>query len=81
MIRKIFGNPCIDDGSIKAKFARFIYYWLAIFCIIVIVMCLTITLFNFKYLPITIIIVVGLPWFVKIFYSFLINVNSLKRED
>ena len=31
MLNKILGSRCVDDGTLKSKFARFAYYFFATF--------------------------------------------------
>lgn len=79
-IKKIFGNPCENNGTFNSKFARFAYYFFIVFYIMILFMSLIIIFFKLEFLPFIIIILLLLLILIKWFYSFILKINNLNRE-
>jgi len=76
----LFGKPCEKDGSFKAKYFRFYYWFMVVFITISLAAAVIICFFNASMIPVTILVAIILPLFSRLFYSVSLKVQGLKRE-
>jgi len=80
MITFLYGKPCKKDDSFKAKYCRFVYWFLAVFITFGLMSALILCFFNTSLLPATILLCLVVPFFVRFVYSANLKIQGLSRE-
>jgi hypothetical protein len=80
LITFIYGKPCENDGSLKAKFLRFSFWSMVVFFTCGLVSAVIDCFFDLSLIPATIIFVLVLPFFPRFVYSANLKLHGLKRE-
>lgn len=80
-MKKLFGKPCKNDGTQKAKFAIFAYYFFIVFYLICAVILLLNSFYNLSFLPFAIIILLIFCLMIRGLYSLVLKLNNLEREN
>jgi len=89
MIKKLFGSPCLNEYSSETKLARFYYYFAVSFFFfylaLVTIFTIIITVYNTPngLFMISILLLIAIVFILlfRIFYSFVLKLNGLKREE
>jgi hypothetical protein len=76
----LYGKPCKNDGSFKAKYLRFFYWLSVVFFTTVIVIAAVYCFFEPTLIPTTILGALVIPFFVRFVYSANLRLQGLKRE-
>ena len=79
MITKIFGKKATNDGTIKSKFANFVYCFFVTFYFISVGFLLIGTFFDINFIFLTIFVAFVEAIMIRFLYSFLVKINNLSR--
>lgn len=80
MLNKILGSKCVDDGTLKSKFARFAYYFFATFYILLMIMSIISTIININNILMLLFVAIIIPLIIRGLYSIVLKANNLTRE-
>ena len=80
LITFLYGKPCENDGSFKAKFLRFSFWSMVVFFSFGLVSAVIYCFFDVSLISATSIFVLVLPFFARFVYSANLKLHGFKRE-
>lgn len=80
LVTFLYGKPCEKDGSLKARFLRFYYWFMVLVFTYGLVSSVVYCFFDVAFIPATIIAILVIPVFSRFTYSVFLKMHGLRRE-